>query len=36
MSADDFEAKIAAVMALVMGAVSWGMLIAASMQTATG
>jgi hypothetical protein len=36
MYADDFEAKIAAVMALVLGAVSWGMLIAASVQTAAG
>jgi hypothetical protein len=36
MSADDFEARIAAVMALVMGAASWGLLIAASMQTAAG
>lgn len=36
MPADDFEAKIAAVMALVMGATSWGMLIVASMQTAAG
>jgi hypothetical protein len=36
MSTDDFEAKVAAALALVMGAASWGMLIAASMQTAAG
>jgi hypothetical protein len=36
MSAEDFEAKIAAGMAVVLGAASWGLLIAASLQTAAG